>query len=157
MKTVRRAQDEALIWVFGHVAFAVCMLVCVGLWMLFFYMLDMIFPTKSPTGKNIIAILQMIATVTSLAGAWLGTRWLLRPQMRPPSPEPSSASASSTFRVARWVPLEKKFYYVGAPFSYLAQARERAAIERLQDLDARFAVFDQNLRMVENEAGRLVR
>ena len=158
MKTVGRVRDEVLTWGFTHIAFAVCMMACVGLWMLFFYLLDMISPTKSPTGRIIIAILQLIATVTSFAGGWLGTRWLWRQQLRPPSSEPSSASAaSSTFRVARWVELEKRFYYVGAPFSDLAQARERAAIERLQDPDAQFAVFDQNTRMVENEVGRLVR
>lgn len=158
MNTVRRVRDEAVASGFTHIALAVCTMVCVGLWMIFFHLLDMIFPTRSSTGRIIIAILQMIAIVTSFAGGWLGTRWLWRQHLRPSSPEPSSASAaSSAFRVARWVPLKKRFDFVGAPFCHLAQARERAANERLQDPDARFAVFDQNTRMVENEAGRLVR
>jgi hypothetical protein len=157
MNTVKRVRDEAVAWGFTHIVFAVCMMACVGLWMLFFHLLDMIFPTKSPTGRIIIAVLQMVAIVTSYAGGWLGTRCLWRQQLRPPSSEPSSASAvSSTFRVARWVRLDKRFDFVGAPFCHLAQARERAANERLQHPDAQFAVFDQKTRMVENEAGRLV-
>ena len=157
MNTVGRVRDEALAWGFGHILFGVCIMVCVGLWMLFFYLLDMIFPTKSPTGRIVIAILQMIAIVTSFAGGWLGTQWIWSLHLRPPRSEPSPArGASSTFRVARWVRLEKKFEFICDPFSDLAQARERAAIERLQDPDAQFMVFDQNTRMVENETGRLV-
>jgi hypothetical protein len=63
---------------------------------------------------------------------------------------------TKTFRVVRWAPEEKQFVHVGDPFWDLARARERAAIERLQNSDAQFAVFDQDGNMVEDEAGKLV-
>ncbi len=63
---------------------------------------------------------------------------------------------TKTFRVVRWVPEEKKFEHVGDPFSDLAQARKRAAIERLQNPDAEFVIFDQDGYMVEDEAGKLL-
>jgi len=158
MKTVRRVRNEALGCGFSHFVFAFCIMAFVGLWMIIFYFLDMFFPTKSPAGKTIVAILQIVAIVTSYGGGWLATRWLGRQALRSPSSDHSSPSAASgTFRVARWIPQEKKFEYVGDAFSELAQARERAAIERLHDPYSQFAVLDQNKRMVENEAGRLLR
>lgn len=158
MKTVRRVRDEALGCGFSHFVFAFSIMAFVGLWMFFFYLLDTFFPTRSPAGKAIVTVLQIVALVTSYGGGWMATRWVARQALRPPSSDRSSASpASSTFRVARWVPLEKKFEYVGDNLSDLAQARERAAIERLHDPYSQFAVFDQNNRMVENESGRLVR
>ena len=156
MKTVRRVRDEALGCGFGHFVFAFCIMAFVGLWMFFFYLLDMFFPTKSPAGKTIVTLLQIVALVTSYGGGWMAMRWIARQALRPPSSDRSSASAASSFRVARWIPLEKKFEYVGDTFSHLAQARERAANERLHDPYSQFAVFDQNRRMVENESGRLL-
>ena len=157
MKTVRRVRDEALGCGFTHVMFPVCIMVLMLLWMFFFHLLDMIFPTKSPAGRNIVAILQIIAIVTSFGGAWFALGWLSRPELRPSNSDGSSASAvSHTFRVARWISLENRFEYVGDTFSQLAQARERAAIECLHDPYSQFAVFDQNKKMVENEAGRLL-
>jgi hypothetical protein len=63
---------------------------------------------------------------------------------------------TTSFLVKRWNPGEKRFEIVCEPFLDLAQARQRAASERLRNPDARFAVFDLNWNMVEDEAGKLV-
>jgi len=80
---VGRIRNEALIFGYTHVVFPVCTMAIVGLWMGFFYLLDMIMPMKSHAGRIAVAILQIIALVTSYGGGLLATRWLARQDSQP--------------------------------------------------------------------------
>ena len=89
---VGRFRNEALGCVFTHVVFPLCVMAFVLLWMGFFYLLDMIFPAKSHAGKVMIAILQIIALVTSYGGGWLAMGWLARDWHRGSSVERGNRS-----------------------------------------------------------------
>jgi len=85
---VGRIRDEALTLAYTHVVFPVCLMAIVALWMGFFYLLDMVMPTKSHAGRIAVAILQIIAIVTSYGGALLAMRWLARRDRNPSGTRP---------------------------------------------------------------------
>lgn len=61
-----------------------------------------------------------------------------------------------TYQVMRWDPVRNRFMPVGRQVSDIGLALQWAAEKRLLDSEYRFAVFDGDGHMVEDEGGRLL-
>jgi hypothetical protein len=72
-----RIRNEA-VGFFLKIVFSVFFLAIVGLWMVLFHLIDLILPNKSHAGRVAIAVLQLIAIVTSFGGGLLAMRWFAR-------------------------------------------------------------------------------
>jgi hypothetical protein len=72
-----RIRNEA-VGFFLKIVFTVFFLAIVGLWMVLFLLIDLILPNKSHAGRVAIAVLQLVAIVTSFGGGLLAMRWFAR-------------------------------------------------------------------------------